>query len=193
MPLHWTLQLGLIGIIVSALGLPAAAQQKIDSRYESLDGFVDQLLEKAAAVNDFHRDPPAQVPDLIKIVETGEGPQSDWAILALAGMKAKAAPAIRALCGKLDATSHATRSNAVDALVAIGEPAVEPLRKLLQSPAARARAAATAALGRLQRIDPAELDQLAKDADPRVRAAVADCSHTGAAGAGRLAELLARP
>ena len=110
------------------------------------------------------------------------------AIRALTRLQSQAAPAVHVLCDRLDDSDYATRGLAIDALAAIGEAAVVPLRGLLHAASGRARSAATEALGRLQRIEISDLDRLAKDPDPRVRAAVARVlSHVGQPGVPRLA------
>jgi len=179
-------QLLVVGMLVS---LPAvAAQQRTAGNQESLLEQAERLLQAVAAGEEFDGDVSEQLPILIVIAEHGERQKSDLAIRGLGRMKSKASPAIPMLCTKLDDRNHATRSAAADALVAIGDASVAPLRKLIHSPSARTCAAATEALGRLQLIDLLDLTGLALDPDPRVRAAVANAlSRIGKPGVPQLA------
>lgn len=83
-----------------------------------------------------------------------------------------AAPAIEALCARTADASHAIRSQAVSALVAIGTESADRLQPLLRSKLSRQRAAVTEALGRLQQINADDITRLSRDDDPRVRVAV---------------------
>ena len=166
------------------MAVPVTAQQ--------LPADCERFLQTVASGAESDPDALTHLPQLIKIVEQGQQPDIGLAIRALACLQSQAAPAVHVLCVRLDDSDYATRGLAIDALVAIGEVAVVPLRELLDAASGRARSAATEALGRLQRIEISDLDQLAKDSDPRVRAAVARAlSHVGQPGVPRLAPFLA--
>lgn len=129
---------------------------------------------------------------LIAIVESSAHPDRDLAIRALSELKTQAGPAIPSLCKLLDDPQHGTRANAVDALVAIGNNTVKPLRELTHAQSGRCRAAAATALGRLGHLEPDELERFATDDDPRVRsAAVQALTGLGKTGATRLVAMLA--
>ncbi|MES2790368.1 MAG: HEAT repeat domain-containing protein, partial [Planctomycetota bacterium] len=86
------------------------------------------------------------------------------------------------------------RASAVTTLVAIGPDVSVSVRSTLKSKSGSARAAATEVLARLQLLDLAECQTLLKDADPRVRAAVArSLSKLGKPAVTVLAEMLADP
>jgi HEAT repeat protein len=148
----------------------------------------------AAADEKPKRDAADQLADLIAVVEGGEIEERELAMRALAELGSRAAPAIAALSKKLSDPDHATRSAAVDALVAIGDRCVVPVRGLLDSPMGRTRAAAAQVLGRLKRLELDDLTRLATDADPRVRAVTANTLATlGKPGVQALANMLDDP
>jgi HEAT repeat protein len=166
------------------MAVPATAQL--------LPADSERFLQAVASGAESDPDSLNQLPQLIGIVEQGQQPDLSLAIRALTRLRSQAAPAVHVLCVRLGDSDYATRGLAIDALVAIGEAAVVPLRELLDAASGRARSAATEALGRLQRIEISDLDRLAKDSDPRVRAAVARAlSHVGQPGVPRLAPFLA--
>jgi len=139
---------------------------------------LERVLQAAAAGEKLESDAADHIADLIAIVERGETQEAELAVRALARLGPRASPAIEAIAKKLGDPSHATRSAAVDALVAIGDPCVGAVRKLLDSPTARTRASATEVLSRLKSLDLNDLAKLAEDAEPRVRAAVANALST---------------
>ncbi len=97
-------------------------------------------------------------------------------------------------CAQLNDAVHATRGFAANALVAIGEPSIEPLREVLVSPSGRVRAAATSALHRLGQLELDDVTALAADPDPRVRATVAQAlADFDQSGVATLTQLLSDP
>jgi hypothetical protein len=102
---------------------PKKGEQQIRSSSDQT-GEAGQLLHAVACGREFDGDPSEQIPVLVEIVERGKHEEVDLAIRALGGMKTKAGPAIPALCARLNDPRYATRSLAVDALVAIGEDSV---------------------------------------------------------------------
>jgi HEAT repeat protein len=148
----------------------------------------------AAADEKPKRDAADQLAELIAVVESGEIEERELAMRALAEMGSRAVPAITALSKKLSDPDHAIRSAAIDALVAIGDRCVVPVRGLLDSPSARTRAAAAQVLGRLKKLDLDDLTRLATDADPRVRAVAVNTLATfGKPGVPSLAKMLDDP
>jgi HEAT repeat protein len=184
----------LAGIMASFSWDAATAQVAGRSDAKTPQDRVERVLKAIASGEKIEGDTSPMVPDLIAVVENGEREESNLAIRALAAMKSKARPAAVAISKKLGDPDHATRSAAADALVAIGDGAVVPLRKLLSLSTARTRASATQALVRLKRLDVVDVDRLSNDPDPRVRAALADAlSSLGKRGVSRLADMLVDP
>jgi HEAT repeat protein len=185
----------LLAGIIGFVSFDAAVAQLIDHpESKTPQDRVERVLQAIASGEKLEGDDSHQVPALITVVEDGEHQESDLAIRALAAMKSKASPAIVAISKRLSDPNHATRSAAVDALVAIGDDAVVPLRKLLSSSTARTRASATQALSRLKRLDVVDLARLSKDSDPRVRAALANAlSNLGTPGVPLAADMLLDP
>jgi HEAT repeats len=183
-----------VGIVALLSSNAAFAQTNDDTRLATARNRVEPLLRSVAADKKLDADAPDRIPDLIVIVDDGDIQESELAIRALASMGSKASPAIAAISKKLDDPSHATRSTAADALVAIGDKCVDPMRKLLNSPSARTRASATYVLSRLKALDSDDLVELAKDPDPRVRAATMNGqSKSGKPGVKELADMLQDP
>jgi HEAT repeat protein len=181
----------LVAIIASGSFDVAIAQVIDRSESKTPQDRLERVLQAVASGEKLEGDAWHQVPALIAVVEDGEYQESDLAVRALAAMKSKASPAVVAICKKLSDPNHATRSAAVDALVAIGDGALAPLRKLLSSSTARTRASATLALGRLKRLDLDDATRLSRDSDPRVRAAsVRALSDLGKPSVSRLADML---
>ena len=116
------------------------------------------------------RDQDSRISRLITIVEAEDDANRDLAIRTLMKIGPAAKPAIPALCKRLNDSRHWTRAAAVDALVAIGDESVKPLRELLHSSSGRCRAAAATALVRMQRVSDVERQRFANDNDARVRA-----------------------
>jgi HEAT repeat protein len=184
----------LAGIIGSVSCVAAVAQVTGRSESKTPQDRVERVLQAIASGEKVEGDALPQVLDLIAVVNDGEHQESDLAIRALAAMKSKASPAVVAITKKLTDSSHATRSAAVDALVAIGDGAVVVLRKVLNSSTASMRASATQALGRLKRLELGDAARLSMDPDPRVRAAAADAlSRLGKPAVQRLADMLLDP
>ena len=178
---------GLCTLLITAgavpIAVPVAAQQ--------LPVDCERFLQAVASGAESDPDALTHLSQLIRVVEQGQQADMNLAIRVLTRLQSQAAPAVHVLCDRLDDSDYATRGLAIDALAAIGEAAVVPLRGLLHAASGRARSAATEALGRLQRIEMSDLDRLAKDPDPRVRAAVARVlSHVGQPGVPRLAPFL---
>lgn len=175
---------------------PAWAQQ--DKLMSILEDLRSEKLERVIAalklIETFDGDVSRLVPALTAIITADEYATMEMALRGLARMKSKASPAIRVLCQKLDDRSHWIRSNAVAALVAIGNESVVPVQGLLEAPSGVVRAAATEVLGRLERLSLNDAQQLVKDPDPRVRAAVTrGCVGLGKPGVPQLVALLADP
>ncbi len=187
-------RLGLVGMVgmVAALVLGVAVSPANgDSTLVTAQNRVEPLLRSVAEGKELGLEALDRISDLIVVVEQGGAGEAELAVRALAMLGSQASLAIDAICEKLQAPSQATRSVATDALVAIGEKCVDPLRALLHSPNGRVRAAATDALARLQGLDLDDLDQLATDADPRVRATTArSLSQLGKAAVPLLLKLL---
>ncbi|MDB5339732.1 MAG: hypothetical protein JWN70_5351 [Planctomycetaceae bacterium] len=117
---------------------------------------------------------------LVALIEADKYGQPEVALRALAKLGSRAVPAVPVLCQKLDDRRHWIRAGAIDALTAMGDPAVGAARGLLRDKSRLVRAGATEVLGRLRRLDVTETETLAKDSEPRVRAAVARVlSHMG--------------
>jgi HEAT repeat protein len=162
-----------VGIVASLAFGVAAGHSTGESTLITAQNRVEPLLRSVAVGKKLGAEALDRISDLIAVVEKGDAGESELAVRALATMGSRASPAIEAISEKLQDPSHATRSVATDALVAIGEKCVGPLRILLNSPTGRTRAAATDALARLKSLDLDDLGRLAKDADPRVRATTA--------------------
>lgn len=155
---------------------------------------VEPLLQAIAAGKKLPSDAKDRVPDLIAIVGGGELQECELAIRVLALIGPEASPAIAAISKRLGDPTHSVRGAAVDALAAIGDPCVVPVRNLLKAPAGRTRASAAQVLSRLKRLDLPDLAGLAKDSDPRVRGTAANAlSGLGKPGVPLLASLLQDP
>jgi HEAT repeat protein len=155
---------------------------------------VEPLLQSVADGKELDAEASDQIPDLIAVVEKGDHQESELAIRVLTTMGSKASPAIEAIGEKLHDPTHATRSAAVDALVAIGQECAGYVRDLLSSPRGRTRAAAAAVLARLKVLSLNDLGVLANDADARVRATAANAhSQLGKPAVALLADLLQDP
>jgi HEAT repeat protein len=185
----------LLAGIVGWLSFDATVAQTADlARSKPPQNRVDGLLQTIAAGGKLEGDASDLIPALIAIVESGEIQESELAMRVLAKMGSKASPAIAVISKKLGDSTHATRSAAVDALVAIGDRCVVPVRKLLNLPTARTRASAAEVLSRLKKLDLADFTILRKDADPRVRAVAANgLSMFGKPGVPQLAHMLQDP
>jgi HEAT repeat protein len=185
----------LIAAMVGSISFAAvAAQTAAPPRSNVAPKRVEGLLQALAAGKKLEGDLLDLIPALIAIVESGETQDSELAMRALAGMGAKARAAIAAISKKLGDPTHATRSTAADALVAIGDKCVVPVRKLLNSPTARTRASAAHVLSRMKKLELNQLAKLARDSDPRVRAVAANAlSRFGKPGVPQLADMLQDP
>jgi HEAT repeat protein len=164
----------LAGMIGCVFCDAAVAQVKARSDSRTPRDRVERVLHAVAAAGRFEGDASPDVHDLIAVVEDGENPEVRSGHPRAGGDEIEGKPAVVAISKKLSDPDHATRSAAVDALVAIGDGSVAVLRKLLSSSTARTRAAATQALARLKRLDLADAAKFSMDSDPRVRAAAAD-------------------
>lgn len=181
-------RVGLCTLLITVGAVPFAVP--VTAQQLPADG--ERFLQAVATGAESEPNALNHLPQLIRIVEQGQQPDLSLAIRALTRLQSQAAPAVQTLCDRLGDNDYATRGLAIDALVAIGEASVVPLRGLLDATSARARLAATEALRRLQRIEISDLDRLAKDPDARVRAAVARAlSQVGQPGVPRLTPFLA--
>ena len=114
-----------------------------------------------------------QLPKLQSLIAGTDRQAADLALRAIGFGGKDSAPAISVVCSKLFDSQHGTRSLAIDALVAMGEPAEEDLRKILTSSSARARSAAADAMRRLELLMLKDFETFAVDEDPRVRGVAA--------------------
>jgi HEAT repeat protein len=134
---------------------------------------VGTLLDLIAEGKPLDTGAEAFLPDFIETVARGDSEDAALALRALTQLKPHSAAAVAAIVGKLDDSSYRVRGLAVEALVAIGDPATERLHGLVGAESARVRAGAVTGLTRLGKLELAEARVAAGDADPRVRVAAA--------------------
>jgi HEAT repeat protein len=172
----------------------AVAQAGDDSTLAAAQNRSEPILQAIAAGKKLDAAALERVPDLIVIVEKGDIEECELAIRALAGIGPKASPAIAAIIKKLPDPTHATRSAAADALAAIGDKSVVPVRKLLNSPNGSTRASAAQVLVRLKGLEFGDVPRMIKDPDTRVRTATSDAlSRFGKPAVPLLVDLLQDP
>ncbi|MDB5389266.1 MAG: hypothetical protein JWM11_4912, partial [Planctomycetaceae bacterium] len=151
-----------------------AQQQNIASLREDFkSGNLQRVLATVSSPAELMGDPSPFIPELIAGLDSTDESIAHVAIRVLAKLKSESRAAVPALCEKLSSAPFAIRSSVVEALVAIGEDSVLPVRKLLSSDSATTRSAAMETLGRLGRTEMADVELLINDRDPRVRAALA--------------------
>lgn len=155
---------------------------------------LNTITAALTSVETFEGDVSALVRELSAVIDADDYATIDMAFRALQRLKARASPAVPSLCRKLDDRRHWIRSSAVNALVSIGEASVPAAQRLLTAPSGAARAGATDVLGRLQRMALGQCLPLMRDADPRVRAALArPLSQLGPPAVPHLVTLLSDP
>lgn len=181
-------------VVVSATSC-LAQQSQVARILNELRSDEPELVSAALKlIETFDGDASQLVTELTAIIKADEYATTEVALRGLARMQSKAKASIPVLCQKLGDRRYWIRSGAVATLVAIGDDSVAPVRELLQAPSGAVRPAATEVLVRLARVTLIDVEQLTKDADPRVRAAVArGCSQVGKPGVGPLVNLLADP
>ncbi len=190
--------LRIIPFLVATIGClclrVAAAPQSDVEQAGTYPEQVTQLLETVAAGDNIKGDQSKYVPVLVWIVDNAGQQKSELAMRALEQIKPKSDAAAAALCRRLSDERHASRALAVNALVAIGQESVTPLKKLLESSTGKTRAAAAEGLRRLSKLDLETLQELASDPDPRVRIVVVQgFAAMGRPGVEPLASYLADP
>lgn len=137
---------------------------------------------------------PQVVAELITLAEDRNSDDADLAVRALVQIGPVASDAIPALCRRLYHRRHSSRDWAIRALVAIGDPAVGPLKRVAKSASGQARAAAVNALIQLKQLSHADLEHFAADPDARVRVAVAtELANAGPTGVRILVKLCEDP
>lgn len=190
---------------------------KTDAPQPVISGSTNQLRAQPApgvdgATQDDATDPPvepaenreeeespldvasAELSALFAAIENGNPELQVQALQELARRKMGGEQASAVLCAKLGDPHHTIRSLVASTLVALGPVAVPGLRQALRSESGIDRAAAAHALNRMGQLELAEMETLAGDLEPRVRAVAAEgLSHTEAAGIPVLVQLLDDP
>jgi HEAT repeat protein len=134
---------------------------------------LERVLVTLKSPTELSGDATPFIPELIRDIASNDETTAQVAIRVLVKLKSKSSPAVPALCAKLANSSMAVRASIVDALVAIGDDSLGPVRTLLKSTSTGARSAAVETLGRLQKLSLVDCELLVKDPDSRVRAALA--------------------